>query len=432
MNLIAIKRNVKWLILSGIFLGLNWTFLFAAYLRTTIAVASLCNYIAPLIIVLIAPLALNEPLNKKKLPYVFIAFIGIILVSGLLDGTNNGELLGIILGLLSAVCFVGIIICNRKIKNVPAFDKAVVQLAVSAFTVMPYALFKNYGLTLKFDTTSLINTLILGIVHTGAAYCLYFSGLGNLPVQTIAVLGYLEPVVSVFCSAFFLKESLMNSLTQERPSRITLDAAELEYISSSGLRLLLLLKKQCPDLQIINVSNNIEETLRLTGFDELLTVKRALREISIEGCPCIGRGQCGEVYRLDSDTVVKLFAPNTFTVDSLEQERKKAKAAFLLGVPTAISYEAVHCGQRLGLIFELVEAKSVREIVNADPSRLEELIPKCAALARHIHTLEPAPGTFPKIMFVCMAGNGGSCGRYCVLVFPQQRIVFSKPYKYFS
>ena len=191
------------------------------------------------------------------------------------------------------------------------------------------------------------------------------------------------------------QEKIMASI--KTPSKITVDAAKLEYISSSGLRLLLLLKKQCPDFRIINVSRDVDEILRMTGFDTLLTVERALREISVEGCPCIGRGQYGEAYRLDRDTIVKLFAPNAATVDSVKRECQKAQDAFLLGVPTAISYDVVRCGQRLGLIFELVDAKSVREIVAADPSRLEELIPKCAALARNIHSLTPAPGVFPQM-----------------------------------
>ena len=190
---------------------------------------------------------------------------------------------------------------------------------------------------------------------------------------------------------------IMALLTANRPSAVTVDAAGLKYISSSGLRLLLILKKKCPALQMINVSGDVDEILRQTGIDKLVPYKRALREISVEGCPCIGRGQNGEVYRLDRDTIVKLYAPNAITVDSAERERQKAQAAFLLGVPTAISYEVVSCGERLGLIFELVDAKSIREIVIADPSRLEELVPKWAALARNIHRLAPAPDTFPEM-----------------------------------
>ena len=207
IDITAIKNNSRWLLLSGIFLGLNWGFLFAAYMRTTIAIASLCNYMAPLIIILIAPVVLHEPLNTKKLPCVAAAFIGIILVSGFWEGAV-GKLSGVLLGLSSALCFVGIVICNRKISKISSFDKAVVQLAVSSLTILPYALLKNYNAALPWNMKSILFIFILGIVQTGIAYCFYFSGLGSLPVQTIAVLGYLEPVVSVFCSAFFLNESM--------------------------------------------------------------------------------------------------------------------------------------------------------------------------------------------------------------------------------
>lgn len=214
INITAIKNNALWLILSGIFLGLNWGFLFAAYMHTTIAIASLCNYTAPLIVILIAPIVLHEPLNKKKLPCVAAAFIGIILVSGAWEGASEGvetagNLSGILLGLASALCFVGIVICNRKIINISSFDKAVVQLAVSAMTILPYVLINNRSAAaLNWDIKSILIILTLGIVQTGIAYCFYFSGLGSLPVQTIAVLGYLEPVVSVICSSIFLHESM--------------------------------------------------------------------------------------------------------------------------------------------------------------------------------------------------------------------------------
>ena len=214
INITAIKNNALWLILSGIFLGLNWGFLFAAYMHTTIAIASLCNYTAPLIVILIAPIVLHEPLNKKKLPCVAAAFIGIILVSGAWEGASEGvetagNLSGILLGLTSALCFVGLVICNRKIINISSFDKAVVQLAVSALTILPYVLINNRSAAaLNWDMKSILIILTLGIVQTGIAYCFYFSGLGSLPVQTIAVLGYLEPVVSVICSSVFLHESM--------------------------------------------------------------------------------------------------------------------------------------------------------------------------------------------------------------------------------
>ena len=203
----AIRSNLRWLVLSGICLGLNWIFLFAAYLKTTVAIASLCNYMAPAVVVLIAPAVLREPLDKRKLPCVAAAFAGIILVSGVWTGPV-GELSGILCGLAAAAGFVGIIICNRKLTNIRAFDRAMVQLSVSALTILPYVLVNNWGTPLDLDLRSVLIILMLGFVQTGVAYCFYFSGMGSLPVQTVAVLGYLEPVVSVLCSVFFLHEAM--------------------------------------------------------------------------------------------------------------------------------------------------------------------------------------------------------------------------------
>lgn len=207
LNFDAIRPNALWLVLSGICLGLNWGFLFAAYMHTTIAIASLCNYMAPLIVILIAPIVLHEKLDKRKLPCVFVAFIGIILVSGVFEGAS-GKLSGVMLGLASASCFVGLVICNRKFRDISAFDKAIVQLVVSALIILPYVLINNHNAILNWDTKSVMIILMLGIVQTGIAYCFYFDGLGSLPVQTLAILGYIEPVVSVLCSVVFLGENM--------------------------------------------------------------------------------------------------------------------------------------------------------------------------------------------------------------------------------
>ena len=201
----AVRANLKWLVIAGISLGLNWIFLFAAYIKTTVAIASLCNYMAPVIVILIAPLVLQEKLDKRKMPCVLAALIGIVLVSGFWNG-SIGSMVGVVMGLLAAACFVVIVICNRKLQAIPALDRSVIQLAVSALTILPYALIKNWGTAITLDTTSVLIILLLGLVHTGAAYCLYFSGMATLPVQTVAILGYLEPVVSVLCSVFFLHE----------------------------------------------------------------------------------------------------------------------------------------------------------------------------------------------------------------------------------
>ena len=203
----AIRANRFWLILSGVCLGLNWIFLFAAYTHTTVAIASLCNYMAPLIVILVAPLLLREPMEKKKLPCVAAALVGILLVSGVFGG-EKGEPVGVAFGLAAAAGFVCIVLCNRKLRGITATDRAIVQLAVSAVTILPYAIVKNRGAALTVDTRSVLVILLLGVVHTGVAYRLYFSGMAKLPVQTVAVLGYLEPVVSVLCSALLLHEPM--------------------------------------------------------------------------------------------------------------------------------------------------------------------------------------------------------------------------------
>ena len=203
----AIRRNLLWLVLSGICLGLNWIFLFAAYVKTTVAVASLCNYMAPLLVIVAAPMVLHEKLNIKKLPCVAAAFIGIVLVSGVIGG-ETGNTAGVVYGLAAAVAFVCIVLCNRKLKDISAMERSIVQLSVSAVTILPYFIWNNRDSDIAVDTGSVLIVLMLGILHTGVAYCMYFSGLGTLPVQTIAILGYLEPVVSVFCSALILREHM--------------------------------------------------------------------------------------------------------------------------------------------------------------------------------------------------------------------------------
>lgn len=205
----AIRKNLRWLIPSGIALGLNWVFLFAAYIHTTVAIASLCNYLAPVIIVLLSPVLLREQINPKKLICVGAAFVGIILVSGIVGGSvAEVNFKGIGLGLLAAAGFVALVFFNKKMKDISAYDKSVLQLSVSALTVLPYVIFNNLGKPITVNPRSVLITLMLGLIHTGLAYVLYFGSLGKLSVQTVAILGYLEPVISVLASAIVLKEHM--------------------------------------------------------------------------------------------------------------------------------------------------------------------------------------------------------------------------------
>ena len=203
-----VRSNLVLLVVSGLCLGLNWVFLFEAYRVTTVAVASLCNYMAPIILVLLAPL-LGERLSARRLACVAVAFIGMILVSGVVEGGAEGvNAWGVTLGLLAAVGFVGVVVCNRKLAEVPVYDKALVQLCAATVAALPFVVVGNWGVALQPDAVSIALVVMLGVVHTGFAYCLWFSALGALKVQSIAVLGYIEPVVSVLCSVFLLGQPL--------------------------------------------------------------------------------------------------------------------------------------------------------------------------------------------------------------------------------
>lgn len=203
----AVRNNLPWLLISGICLGLNWIFLFAAYVNTTVALASLCDYMAPILVVVFTPLVLKEKLDLRKIPCIIAAFAGIVLASGVIGGGLVGPV-GIASGLAGAVAFAILVFCNRKLHDISGFDRTLVQLAVSALTILPYVLVKNGGLPMPKDLLSGTIILMLGVLHTGIAYCLYFRGVEKLPVQSAAILGYIEPVVSILCSAVFLHEKL--------------------------------------------------------------------------------------------------------------------------------------------------------------------------------------------------------------------------------
>ena len=208
VNWAALRQRAGWLVLSGFALGMNWIALFAAYLQTSVAVASLCNYTAPLVLIFAVPLLFREPIVWRKLPFVGMAAIGIVLVTGVLEGAAVGSVQGILLALGAALGFVTVVLCNRKLKDLQPLDKTAAQLLVSAVCVLPFALHAAAAQPLTPDPVSVLLTLVMGLLNTGFAYSLYFRSLTDLPVQTVALIGYLEPVVAVLTSALLLGEPL--------------------------------------------------------------------------------------------------------------------------------------------------------------------------------------------------------------------------------
>lgn len=206
---LAVYRNIRFLIISGILLGLNWILLFESYRYTTVAVATLCYYMAPIIIIIISPVIFGEKLTIRKTICVAGALIGMVLVSGVLH-CDSGDLSikGIAFGLGAAAVYASIIIVNKKINNISSFDTTVIQLGIAALMLFPYCMLTVQTDKLSFEPFTVIMLIFIGIVHTGVAYMLYFGSMKHLQSQTIAIYSYIDPILAVLLSAFLLHEKL--------------------------------------------------------------------------------------------------------------------------------------------------------------------------------------------------------------------------------
>ena len=181
----------------------------------------------------------------------------------------------------------------------------------------------------------------------------------------------------------------------EECDRVVIDCRDLEYISSSGLRVILYLRKRIKDVEMINVSSAIFEILQTTGFTEMIEVRRPLRHISTEGCEVIGEGAMGIVYRIDRETIVKEFKDPDALRD-IENEQALARKAFILGVPTAIPYDIVITDHGLyGSVFELLEASSFQKLILGQKKTISEIAQMSADLLHVIHGIELKEGDLP-------------------------------------
>ena len=191
-------------------------------------------------------------------------------------------------------------------------------------------------------------------------------------------------------NAALVERELFAQLEGEKPERLILDLGKLSYISSAGLRVLLHLKKNAADMRLINVNTEIYEILDMTGFTMMMRVERAMKSVSVEGCEEIGHGANGSLYRINKDTVVKVYR-DPDAIDAIRNEREKAKLALILGLPTAISYDVVRVGEGYGTVFELLNASSFSKIIAREPERLSWCIREFTELLKKIHgTLVPA------------------------------------------
>ena len=183
-------------------------------------------------------------------------------------------------------------------------------------------------------------------------------------------------------------------LAKETFSVIILDAEELQYISSAGLRIILRLRKHYADLKIVNVVSEVYEIFDMTGFTEMMKIEKAYRRFSVEGCEIIGKGANGIVYRINPDTIIKVYK-DPDCLPEIQNERELARKAFIMGIPTAIPYDVVKVGETYGSVFEMLNARSFSQIIGADRSKIDECVDLYVQLLKKIHAAELKKGELP-------------------------------------
>lgn len=201
------KTQSVFLAVSGIAMGTSWIFLYEAYDEIGVSLASLAYYCGPVIVMILSPILFGEKLTKIKVCSFLVVLVGIFLVNG--TAFENGvSVWGLACGLLSAVCYSLMVMFNKKAKDITGLENSMLQLFVAFLTVAIFVGIKQ-GYRMQIDTQSIIPILVLGLLNTGIGCYFYFSSIGKLPVQTVAICGYLEPLSAVLFSVIFLKETML-------------------------------------------------------------------------------------------------------------------------------------------------------------------------------------------------------------------------------
>lgn len=204
-----IKKEIPLLLASGVAMGINWILLFEAYKYTSVSVATLSYYFTPVIVTLVCPILFHEKLTRKQLLCFFMSTLGLVLITGIGDmGKSGTDLIGIFFGLGAAVFYATVILLNKFIKKVEGIHRTFLQFLAAILVLLPYVIATS-GVSLHLlNGKGWICLLIVGLVHTGITYCLYFSSLKELPGQKAAILSYIDPLVAVLVSVCILGESM--------------------------------------------------------------------------------------------------------------------------------------------------------------------------------------------------------------------------------
>ena len=203
-----IKKEVPLLLLSGIAMGVNWILLFEAYKYTTVSLATLSYYFAPVIVTVVCPVLFHERLTGKQIFCFIMSTIGLVMITGIGDIGSGSDFIGILFGLGAAVFYATVILLNKFIKNVEGIPRTFLQFLSAIVILIPYVMLSG-GMSLGgMNAVGWINLLIVGLVHTGVTYCMYFSSLKELPGQKAAILSYIDPLVAVLISVTILGEKM--------------------------------------------------------------------------------------------------------------------------------------------------------------------------------------------------------------------------------
>lgn len=201
-----VKKEIPLLLASGVAMGINWILLFQAYKYTTVSAATLSYYFAPVIVTVVCPFLFREKLTLKQIICFIMSTVGLVLIIGIGDVHGDSNIIGILFGLGAAVFYATVILLNKFIKKVEGIHRTFLQFIAAIITLTPYVLCTS-GITLgSLNNIGWINLLIVGLVHTGITYCMYFSSLKELPGQKVAILSYIDPLVAVLISVTVLGE----------------------------------------------------------------------------------------------------------------------------------------------------------------------------------------------------------------------------------
>ena len=208
----SIGKELPVLLFSGAAMGINWILLFEAYKYTTVSIATLSYYFAPVIVTVVSPLLFRERLSAKQIVCFVMSTIGLVMITGIGNAGGSRDMVGILLGLGAASFYAAVILLNKVIKNVEGIHRTFLQFLAAIVVLLPYVLLTG-GVTLgNLNAAGWGNLLIVGLVHTGLTYCMYFTALKELPGQKAAILSYIDPLVAVLISVTVLGEAM--TLTQ--------------------------------------------------------------------------------------------------------------------------------------------------------------------------------------------------------------------------